>query len=137
MATLLTALESKSLEKPEETRLFPKGKLDVVTVGGTTMGRATFEPGWKWSDCVKPIVQTRSCEVAHLAYVISGEMMVVMDDGSRLQIKAGDAVAIPPGHDAWIEGTEPCTVVDFLGFADYAKPAMGEAYARFEKLGRG
>lgn len=113
---------SKSLSRPDETRTFPNGKLEIVNVGGTTLGRATFEPGWKWSESIKPIAKTDSCQAAHLAYVISGRMITVMDDGTRLTFGPGDAMALPPGHDAWIEGTEPCVVVDFTGFADYAKP---------------
>ena len=121
MATL-TRAESKNFTNPEETRTFPKGRLDIVNVGGTTMGRARFEPGWKWSQDVKPIAGTESCQAAHLGNVISGEMTVVMDDGSTMRMRAGEAFSIPPGHDAWIEGNEPCVVVDFVGFADYARP---------------
>jgi hypothetical protein len=121
MATL-TRAESKNFTKPEETRNFPKGHVDILNVGGTTMGRGTFEPGWKWSQDVKPIAGTASCQAEHLGNVIAGEMTVVMDDGTRMQLRAGDAFSIPPGHDAWIEGNEACVLVDFVGFADYAKP---------------
>ncbi len=121
MATL-TRAESKNFSSPEETRTFPKGRLDIVNVGGKTIGCATFERGWKWSDDVKPIAGTASCQAEHLGTVISGEMTVVMDDGTRMRLRRDDAFSIPPGHDAWIEGNEPCVVVDFVGFADYAKP---------------
>ncbi|MGZ3499342.1 MAG: cupin domain-containing protein [Vulcanimicrobiaceae bacterium] len=121
MATTVQTPEQKSLEQPDETRSFPKGRLDVVTVGGTAMGRATFQPGWKWSESVKPIAQTESCQAAHLGYVIAGRMTAMMDDGTMLYFKAGDAMSLPPGHDAWVEGSEPCTVIDFVGFTDYAK----------------
>ena len=121
MPTLQSA-GTRSFSSPDETRTFPKGRLEVVTLGGTSMGRATFEPGWKWSECVKPIAGTDSCQAPHLGYVISGRMTVVMDDGKRFTSGPGDAFSIPPGHDAWIEGNEPCVVVDFTGFADYAKP---------------
>ncbi len=113
--------EQKSLEKPDETRTFPKGKLEVVNVGGTTMGRGTFEPGRKWSEGVKPIAQTDSCQAPHLGYVISGRMKAVMDDGQEFEFGPGDAMSLPPGHDAWIVGTEKCVLVDFTGFEDYAK----------------
>jgi hypothetical protein len=113
--------ERKSLGTPEETRPFPKGKLEVVNVGGTAIGRATFEPGWKWSECVKPIAKTESCQAPHLGYFISGRMKVVMDDGSETEFGPGDAFSIPPGHDAWIVGNDKCVVVDFVGFKDYAK----------------
>lgn len=121
MATL-TRAESKNFSRPDETRPFPKGRLDVVNVGGTTIGRARFEPGWKWSEHVKPIAGTASCQAAHVGFVESGEMIVVMDDGTRLTMRQGDAVSLPPGHDAWVEGNEACVIVDFVGFADYAKP---------------
>jgi quercetin dioxygenase-like cupin family protein len=93
-----------------------------VNVGGTTIGRARFEPGWKWSEHVKPIAGTASCQAAHVGYVESGEMLTVMDDGTKLVMRQGDAVSIPPGHDAWVEGNEACVIVDFVGFAEYAKP---------------
>lgn len=86
------------------------------------MGRATFEPGWKWSECVKPIAQTESCQAAHLGYVESGKMIVVMDDGKKLEFGPGDAMSLPPGHDAWVVGSDKCIVVDFVGFENYAKP---------------
>ena len=118
--TILTAA-CKSLSRPDETRSFPKGRLDLVKLGGATIGRATFEPGWRWSDSVKPIAKTDSCLASHLGYVISGRMTVVMDDGTRLAFGPGDAMSVPPGHDAWVEGTEACTVIDFSGFENYAK----------------
>ena len=74
---------------------------DVVNVGGMTIGRGTFEPGWKWSECVKPIAGTESCQAAHMGYMVAGRMKVVMDDGTETELGPGDAVAIPPGHDAW------------------------------------
>jgi hypothetical protein len=117
----VTQAECKSLAQPDETRSFPKGRLDIVSVGGTTIGRATFEPGWKWSESIKPIVKTESCQAPHLGYVISGRMKVVMDDGSEIEFGPGDAMSLPPGHDAWIVGPENCVVVDFVGFGDYAK----------------
>ncbi|GAC1414197.1 MAG: cupin domain-containing protein [Candidatus Velthaea sp.] len=122
MATITQHAECKSFAKPDETRTFSKGRLDVVNVGGHSMGRATFEPGWKWTECVKPIAQTESCRVSHLGYVVSGNMVVVMDDGTKLEFGPGDAMSLPPGHDAWIAGNENCVVVDFVGFENYAKP---------------
>jgi len=122
MATDTQFAERKSLSKPDETRNFPKGKLEVVTVGGHSMGRATFQPGWKWSECVKPIAQTESCQAPHMGYVIAGRMMTVMDDGTKIEFGPGDAMSLPPGHDAWILGDEECIVVDFVGFENYAKP---------------
>ena len=113
-------LEHKSLETPEETRTFPKGKLDVVVVKGMSVGRAEFEPGWKWSECLKSIAGTESCEAEHLCYVISGAMRIRMNDGSEFDLVPGEATAIPPGHDAWVVGDKKCVIVDFVGFKDYA-----------------
>jgi len=121
MVTSSQTLERINLASPEDIRSFPNGKVEVVSIGGTTIGRATFEPGWKWSECVKPIAKTDSCEAAHLGYCVSGRMTVVMDDGSRTEVGPGDAYSIPPGHDAWIEGNQPFVGLDFVGFKDYAK----------------
>jgi hypothetical protein len=84
-------LEAKKLDAPDETRSFDKGKLDVVNVTGATIGRATFEPGWKWSDCVKPIVGTDSCQTLHTGYVVSGRINIVMNDGTEREFGPGDA----------------------------------------------
>ena len=89
---------NKSFDSPEETRNMNKGKVEVLSLGGKQVMRATFEPGWKWSECVKPIAGTDSCQTAHLMYTISGKMIVRMDDGSEIEIKAGDATSIPPGQ---------------------------------------
>src|SRR5690348_14500977 len=96
MAMSSLRAERKSLNSPDETRTFPKGKLEIVTVGGTSMGRATFEPGWKWSECVKPIAKTESCQAPHLGYLVSGRMKVVMDNGEELDFGPGDAMSAPP-----------------------------------------
>lgn len=118
----ITVAESKSFEVPEETRTFPKGKLEIVNLGGTTMGRATFEPGWKWSESVKSIAGTDSCMAPHLGFMLSGRMTIVMDDGTVLNFGPNDAMSIPPGHDAWVVGDTPCVIVDFVGYENYAKP---------------
>ena len=111
----------KSLNSPEEVRKFDKGKVELVNVGGGAIGRATFEPGWKWSTCVKPIAKTNSCQAAHHGYQVSGTMTTRMDDGTEKTSKAGDVLSIPPGHDAWVVGNEPVVFVDFQGMVDYAK----------------
>jgi quercetin dioxygenase-like cupin family protein len=121
---LMAGLETKSLDSPDETRPFEKGRAEIVTLGGMTVGRGVFEPGWRWSEHVKPIAGTDSCEVAHTGYVVSGRLRVVMDDGSEGEVGAGDAYVIPPGHDAWTVGDETLVAVDFSGgMADYAKRA--------------
>jgi hypothetical protein len=116
------AAEVKNFDAPDETRPFEgKGEVKAVQLAGHTVGLGTFEPGWKWSQNVAPIAGTDSCQVAHFGYVLSGAMKVYMDDGSQIEIKAGDVVAIPPGHDAEVLGPEACVMVDFGEIGDYAK----------------
>ena len=118
----MAELEVKNFDSPDETRPFEgKGQAEVVELGGHTVGKATFEPGWKWSENVKPIAGTDSCQVSHLGYVMSGRMRIFMDDGSESEVGPGDVMAIPPGHDADVPGDEPCVVLDFGEFGDYAK----------------
>ena len=112
-----------SLDSPEETRLFEDGmgKLQLVNADAGGVGRATFEPGWQWSKHVKPIAKTDSCQAAHVGYFVSGRMKIVMDDGEEMEFGPGDFMTAAPGHDAWVLGAEPCVIVDWQGFADYAK----------------
>lgn len=117
----MAGLDKKSFEAPDETRSFDKGKIELNTLGAHTVGRATFEPGWKWSECVKPIAGTESCQASHLGYIVSGRMHVVMDDGTEGEAGPGDLFDIAPGHDAWIVGDEPCVAIDFEGASNYAK----------------
>jgi hypothetical protein len=115
-------LEIKSLDTPDETRAFvDKGAASVVGLSSGPVGRGVFEPGWRWSTHIKPIAGTDSCQTAHLGYVISGRMKIVMDDGSEGEVGPGDAVRIEPGHDAWVLGDEPCIFVDFGAIEHYAK----------------
>ncbi|MGB8146764.1 MAG: cupin domain-containing protein [Azonexus sp.] len=113
--------ELKSFGKPEEVREFPKGRVDLLKVGGATVGRATFEPGWRWSTSVQPVAKTKSCEAPHFQYHVPGVLMVLMDDGTELECKPGDVSHLPSGHDAWVVGNEPAVIVDFQGMIDYAK----------------
>lgn len=118
----MASMEVKRFDSPDEVREFEgNGHADVVNIGGRTVGRGTFEPGWTWSGNIKPIAGTESCEVSHLGYVVSGRMRVTMDDGSAGECGPGDVVAIPPGHDAEVIGDEPCVLVDFGEFGEYAK----------------
>ncbi len=105
----MSGLIRKSLDSPEETRPFEDdmGKLELVNVTSGAVGRATFQPGWQWSKHVKPIAKTNSCQAAHMGYVISGRMKIVMDDGEDMEFGPGDLMICPPGHDAWILGDEP------------------------------
>jgi len=113
----------KSLNSPEEVRPFEQGsgKVELVNLEGGAVGRAIFEPGWQWSKHVKPIAGTDSCRAAHMGYVISGRMKVVMDDGEEAEFVPGDYMVVPPGHDAWIVGDEACVMIDWQGLAEYAK----------------
>jgi hypothetical protein len=115
--------ELKNFTQPDEVREFPKGKLELMKIGNATIGRGVFEPGWKWSESVQPLAQTKSCEAPHFQYHVSGVLMVKMDDGTLLECKAGDVSLLPMGHDAWVVGNEPAVVVDFQGMIDYAKAA--------------
>ncbi|HZC82930.1 MAG TPA: cupin domain-containing protein [Rubrobacter sp.] len=105
-------LQRKNLDSPDETRTFDQGRSQVVTLGDFAVTRNILLPGWKWSEHVKPIAQTDSCQVKHTGYVVSGRMALAMDDGSQEEFGAGDAYVIPPGHDAWVVGDEACVVVD-------------------------
>ena len=116
-----TDLGAKRFDSPDETRPFEKGRIDLVHFGDITVGRGTFEPGWRWSEHVKPIAGTDSCQVQHVGYVLSGGMGVRMDDGTEAEAGPGDVVVIAPGHDAWIVGDEPCVLLDFGGLTGYAK----------------
>ena len=126
-------VEVKSFTHPVEVRTFPKGRVELIEVGGTVVGRATFEPGWKWSESVKPIVHTDLCQAPHLQYHMSG-VMIVEQDGVRHVVKAGDVSMLPPGHDAWIEGDEPVHLVDFQGMLDYANSAEQKVQHITEEL---
>jgi hypothetical protein len=111
----------KNMSTPDEVRSPSKTRVEVVNVGKSTIMRATFQPGWKWSECVKPVVGTDSCEVPHSLYMISGRMTVKMNDGSTRELIPGDAAEIPPGHDAWVVGNEPAVSIDFSAGHVYAK----------------
>lgn len=117
----MAEMKKRSLDSPDETRTFDKGKVEIANFGNLTIGRAVLEPGWSWSECVKPIAKTESCMAPHTQYVISGRMKVVMDDGMENEFGPGDAMVIPPGHNAWVVGDEPFVAVDFTGMTDYAK----------------
>jgi uncharacterized cupin superfamily protein len=117
-----TSTIRKSLDSPEEVRPIKNGRVEVVNLGDVTAMRVTFEPGWKWSESVKPVAGTNSCEVAHMGYMMSGRMMIKMDDGTEVEFKPGDVGVIPPGHDAWVLGDEQVVFIDFQGGTTYAKP---------------
>jgi hypothetical protein len=113
--------ELKSFGKPDDVREFPKGRLELINIGGATIGRAVFEPGWRWATSVQPIVKTSSCEAPHFQYHVAGILRIRMDDGSEFDCRAGDVSLLPSGHDAWVIGEEAAVVVDFQGMIDYAR----------------
>lgn len=110
----------KRLEQPDEVRTFEKGRFELVHLGGMTIGRATYEPGWKWSAHVGPNVGAKSCQVEHVGMVLSGRAKVLMDDGKEYEVGAGDLFYIAPGHDSWVVGSEPYVSLHFMGAEKYA-----------------
>jgi mannose-6-phosphate isomerase-like protein (cupin superfamily) len=119
-------IEVKSVDKADESRDFPNGHLDVLNLSGLSFGVATFGPGWRWSDSIRPIAGTDSCQVHHNGYVVQGRLHVRMDDGTESEVGPGDVFVLPAGHDAWTVGDEVCVVYDFAGgAADYAKAVAG------------
>ncbi len=114
-------MERKRFVKPDEVRTFPKGKLELLKIGGGTVGKLTLEPGWKWSVHVKPIAGTELCEAPHFQYHIAGRLHIVMADGTEIEAGPGDVTALPEGHDAWVVGDEPVVLVDWNGVRNYAR----------------
>ncbi len=114
-------MEQKNLETPDEIREFPNGHVEVAKVGDITFGRFTLRPGWKWSESVKPIVHTDSCQIAHTQVFLSGRLRIRMDNGQELEFKAGDVAVVPPGHDAWVVGNEDVITIEFTGALHYAE----------------
>ncbi len=121
----MSKLLLKKFSAADETRTIPHGRIELVNAPGGVIGRVIFEPGWRWSKDVKPMAGTKSCEMAHSVYVLSGRSHVRMDDGEELEFGPGDYVFIPPGHDGWTVGDEPCVMLDMIGMAEYAKAARG------------
>jgi hypothetical protein len=121
LGVIMEKMEVKGFSKPDEVRKFEKGRVELVKIGGSMVGKGIFEPGWKWSTHVKPLAKTKSCEAPHFQYHVSGTLHIVMDDGTEKDIKAGEVSSLPTGHDAWVVGNEPVIVIDFQGMVDYAK----------------
>ena len=119
----VTMFEAKSLNAPDEVRTPDKTRVEVVHLGGFTLGRFTLGPGWRWSECIKPVVKTDHCQVSHIGSVVSGRLTVRMKDGAQKTVGAGDSYAIPPGHDAWVEGHEPVIAIEMMSADIYARPA--------------
>ena len=119
----MAGVESRSFDSPDETRTPDKTTVDVVQLGATTAARFTFEPGWKWSECIKPTVGTDSCQKKHVGAILSGTLHIEHEDGTVGEAAAGDAYVVEPGHDAWVVGDEPVIALEFesQSAADYAK----------------
>jgi hypothetical protein len=112
----------KRFETPDETRVFDKGKFEIVKIGGMTIGRASYEPGWKWSEHVSPVAGAPLCNVEHVGIVISGSAMAAMEDGSEVELVPGSLFYIPPvPHDSWVIGAQPYVSLHFLGSEHYTK----------------
>jgi class 3 adenylate cyclase len=118
----MARLQRKSLRRPEEIRPLGRGRLELVELGEAAIGRVTYQPGWRWSEDLRGIVGTESCEVHHIGFVLSGTLRVQMDDGSTIDLMPEDAFEVPPGHDAWVVGDEPFVAVDSLGRRYFGKP---------------
>jgi len=117
----MTTAEQKTFASPDETRTFERGHLDLLEIGGSEIGRLTLEPGWRWSDHVKPLAGTELCEAPHFQYHVQGTLHIVMEDGTELEAGPGAVTALPQGHDAWVVGDSPVVVVDWWGASNYAK----------------
>lgn len=113
--------EHKAFAAPDETRSFERGEARMVKIGGGDIGLLTLQPGWRWSEHVRPLAGTDLCEAPHFQYHISGTVHVVMADGSEFDARPGDVILVPAGHDAWVVGDEPAVVVDWYGASNYAK----------------
>jgi hypothetical protein len=117
----MTGVEISDFSAPSEIRRPERTTVEVVKIGGGEIGRYTFAPGWRWSECIKPVVGTDSCAVEHVGYVISGRLHVEHNDGTTGELAPGSVYRIAPGHDAWVLDDEPVVVVEFQGAATFAK----------------
>ncbi|HZO95642.1 MAG TPA: cupin domain-containing protein [Candidatus Baltobacteraceae bacterium] len=121
MQTRAQTTEHKSFGRPDEIRAFPHGRIELITIGDVQIGRIVLEPGWRWSNDVKPIAGTASCEAPHFQYHVSGRIGIRMDDGTEIVAGPGDVTSLPQGHDAWVIGDEPVVAVDWYGASNYAR----------------
>lgn len=123
MTTPMTSmrLEARSHDTPDEVRAPDKTRLEVVILDGATLGRMTLQPGWRWSECIKPVAGTDSCQVPHVGYAISGAITTRLDDGTQQTIRAGESYTIPAGHEGWVDGPEPFVAIEVLSAGEFAK----------------
>jgi quercetin dioxygenase-like cupin family protein len=120
----MPGVESRDFTAPDDVRTPDKTTVELVNIAGGQVGRYTFQPGWRWSECIKPVVGTESCQVDHIGYVVSGRLHVEHDDGSESEVEPGDVYHVAPGHDAWVLGDEPAVFVEFQGATHYADPGQ-------------
>lgn len=118
----VSTLEVKSHDSPDEVRSPDKTRVEVVQFERYTIGRFRFQPGWRWSECIKPVVKTDQCQLSHVGHAVSGRIKVRMSDGTEKTISAGESYTIPPGHDAWVEGDQPFVGIEVMSADVYAKP---------------
>jgi hypothetical protein len=117
----MAGVSSKSFDTPDEIRTPDKTKMDVVRLSGATVARITFQPGWKWSECVKPVAGTDSCQARHVGTIVAGRLRVVHNDGTEGEVGPGDAYVIEPGHDAWVVGDDQVVGFEFESAETYAR----------------
>ena len=115
----MSSIESKSFDPPDETKHLDKTTMDLVGIAGGQVQRTTFEPGWRWSESVGPVMNADRCQVNHIAYVVSGRLHAEHEDGSSGEVKAGDVFHLAPGHDAWVVGQEPVVLIEFQGMLQH------------------
>ena len=118
----VTKLQVKSHSSPDEVRSPAKTRVEIVQLEGFTIGRFNLEPGWRWSECIKPVAKTDQCQLSHVGYAISGRITVRLKGGNEKTIAAGESYTIPPGHDAWVEGKQPFVGIEVLSADQFAKP---------------
>lgn len=114
-------LAAANLDRATDVRTFPHGQMQVVDVGAAVVGKAVFESGWRWSEHVRPTAGTGSCQVRHVGCILSGRLAIRMDDGTEAVAGPGDVFVVPPGHDGWVVGDEPCVMLDWTGAGTYAR----------------
>ena len=117
----MAGVETRDFAAPDETRTPDKTRSEIVRMSGATVARLTLEPGWRWSECVKPVVGTESCQARHVGVMTQGRMGVRHDDGSHVEISAGEVYVIEPGHDAWVIGDERVVGFEFESAEEYAR----------------
>ena len=125
----MQAYEHKSFATPDEVRKFDKGQLELVNIGSGVVGRLVLEPGWRWSESVKPLAGTEWCEAPHFQYHVSGRIKIITSGGDEFEAGPGELTSLPSGHDAWVVGEEQVVVVDWFGATDWAKAPTGDAVA--------